>query len=189
MMEPKRQQSSSSNAENRILNNRDCVIAYKKNAILLVGNLDAYILDYAARNKMQSANLNAYILEQLPLCDPTLYTQQFGQRTAEDIVRQEVLVLSYTAHDLAPFARDQGYDGPPFTWDAEDRLHRRARLDAVFMLLYGLDRATAGYVLDTFPILRRQEEARYGGRFRTRDLVLRYMAAFEAGSPEARVAG
>jgi hypothetical protein len=53
----------------------------------------------------------------------------------------DVLHLTYTAHEMAPFARDQGYDGPPFRWDEEDRLRRRARLDAVFFQLYGLDRA------------------------------------------------
>lgn len=164
-------------------------MSYKESASLLIANLGVLILDYVARNKVQSLHMSSYILEQLPLLKRDSFTRKFGQSTAENIVRQEVLALSYTAHDLTPFARDQGYAGPPFTWDAEDRLHRRARLDAVFMLLYGLDRATAGYVLDTFPILRRQEEARYAGRFRTRDLVLRYMAAFEAGNPDARMAG
>lgn len=161
---------------------------YKEGASLLVGNLGALVLDYVCRNKMQSVHLNSYILEQLPLVPPDSFTRRFGALTAEEIVRRDVLALTYTAHDLAPFARDQGYAGAPFTWDEEDRLHRRARLDALFMLLYGLDRATAGYVLDTFPIVRRQEEERYDGRYRTRDLVLRYMAALEAGNPDAKVA-
>ena len=77
----------------------------------------------------------------------------------------------------------------PFLWDEEDRLRRRARLDAAFFLLFGMDRATAGAVMDTFPIVRRTEEERYGGRFRTRALVLRTMAALEAGNPDARVEG
>jgi len=165
------------------------VAAYKESAALLVGNLGAIILDYVARNKVQSTHLNSYILEQLPLVPRAGFARRFGQRSAEDIVREEVLALSYTAHDLAPFARNQGYLGQPFTWSAEDRLHRRARLNAVFMLLYGLDRGVAGYVLNTFPILKRQEEDRFDGRYRTRDLVLRYMAAMEAGNPDARVTG
>lgn len=28
---------------------------------------------------------------------------------------------------MAPFARDLGYEGPPFLWDNEERRHRRAR--------------------------------------------------------------
>ncbi len=87
-----------------------------------------------------------------------------------------------------PASRDQGYDGPPFRWDEEDRLRRRARLDALSFHLYGLDREAADYVLGTFPIVRREEEARWG-RFRSRDLILGYMAALAAGAPDAAVAG
>lgn len=116
----------------------------------------------------------------------SLFTQDFlaqgiqGSGAGPDLIRREVLHLSYTAHDLAPFARDLGYDGPPFVWDAEDRRHRIARLDALFMRLYGLDRDDAGYILDTFPIVRAADEAAFG-RYRTRELVLGYMNALAAG--------
>jgi len=82
----------------------------------------------------------------------------------------------------------RGHTGPPFAWDEEARLHLRARLDALFFLLYGRDRDAARYILSTFPIVREEEEARYQGRFRSRDLILGYMAAFAAGDPSARVA-
>ncbi len=162
---------------------------YKNSAPLLVRNLGSLVLDYVARNKVQSSSLNLFIVEQLPLVSREGFARRFGQRSAEEIIREEVLALTYTSHDMAPFARDQNYAGEPFVWNAEDRLRRRARLNAVFMLLYGLDRDTAGYVLDTFPILKRQEEALHDGRYRTRDLVLRHMAALEAGNPDAKVAG
>ena len=58
---------------------------------------------------------------------------------------------------MAPFARDLGYDGEPFIWDEEER--RGARLDALYFHLYGLSRDDAEYVLDTFPIVRREDEA------------------------------
>ncbi len=168
---------------------RALVARYKESAALLVANLGALVFDYVARNKVQSVHLNSYVVEQLPMVPRTGFARRFGQRSAEEIVRGEVLALSYTSHALAPFARDQGCAGAPFAWDEEDRLRRRARLDAVFMLLYGLDQADARHVLDSFPIVRREQEARYGGRYRTRDLVLRTMAAMEAGNPDARIAG
>jgi hypothetical protein len=71
----------------------------------------------------------------------------------------------------------------------EERLHLRARLDALFFLLYGLDRDAASYILSTFPIVREEEEARYQGRFRSRELILGYMAALAAGNASIRVAG
>ena len=98
-----------------------------------------------------------------------------------------VLRLTYTAHDMAPFARDLGYDGPPFVWNQEERRHLRARLDALYFHLYGLSREDASYVLDTFPIVRKQDEAAFG-RYRTRDLILAYMNALAAGDTETVVA-
>ena len=39
----------------------------------------------------------------------------------------------------------------------------------------------------TFPIIQREEEAQFNGRFRSRDLILGYMAAFGAGDPDSRI--
>ena len=114
-------------------------------------------------------------------------TGKFGSTTARDLVRDHVLRLTYTAHDMEPFARDLGYDGPPFRWDEEERRHLRARLDALYFHLYGLSRKDADYVLGTFPIVRRQDEKKFGS-YRTRDLVLAYMSALAAGDTETVVA-
>jgi hypothetical protein len=154
-----------------------------------LANLCSIPFDFVARQKVQGQHLNWFIVEQLPVVPATGYGRRFGARTAAEIIRADVLHLTYAAHDMAAFARDQGYDGPPFRWDEEDRLRRRARLDAVFFHLYGLDRDAADYVLGTFPIVKREEERRYGGRFRSRDLILGYMAALAAGAPDAPVAG
>lgn len=97
-----------------------------------------------------------------------------------DFVRGEVLRLSYTAHDLEPFARDLGYKGAPFKWDEDDRRHRMARLDALFFQLYGISRDDAAYILDTFPIVREHDEKAFG-RYLTKELVLAYMNAVAAG--------
>lgn len=161
---------------------------YSSNAPLWLGNLNSLILDYVARQKVQGQHLNWFIVEQLPVVPPDAYARHFGPKTAAEIVREDVLHLTYTAHDMAGFARDQGYDGPPFRWDEEDRIRRRARLDALYFHLYGLDRGDADYVLSTFPIVRREEEARWG-RFRSRELVLGFMAALAAGAPDAAIAG
>ena len=68
-----------------------------------------------------------------------------------------------------------------------ERRHLRARLDACYFHLYSLDREDADYVLGTFPIVRREDEARFGS-YRTRDLILAYMNALAAGDTEAVVA-
>jgi hypothetical protein len=63
------------------------------------------------------------------------------------------------------------------------------RTGSVFILLYGFTRDEAGDVVDSFPILREHEEARFDGRYRTRELILRFMAALAAGNPDASVTG
>lgn len=62
-----------------------------------------------------------------------------------------------------------------------------ARLDALYFMLYGLTREEAAYVLDTFPIVREQDEARVN-RYRTKELVLGYMAALAAGDAQTALA-
>ena len=149
--------------------------------------LNSMAFDYVVRQKIQGVTLNWYIVEQFPLIPPNAYKREFGATTARDLVRDHVLRLTYTAHDMAPFARDLGYDGEPFIWDEEERRHLRARLDALYFHLYGLSRDDAEYILATFPIVRREDEAAFG-TYRTRDMTLAYMNALAAGDTEAVVA-
>ncbi|MDE0197365.1 MAG: hypothetical protein OXK78_04165 [Caldilineaceae bacterium] len=153
----------------------------------LVANLCSLSLDYVIRQKLQGTNLSWYIVEQLPVIAPADYDRAFGATTARDLVRHHVLRLTYTAHDMAPFARDLGYHGPPFIWNQEKRRHLRARLDALYFHLYGLSRADAAYILDTFPIVRRHDKAAFG-TYRTKDMVLAYYNALAAGDTDTDVA-
>ena len=167
----------------------------QSNAALLLANLDATVLDFVVRQKAHSTNLNWYIVEQLPVVPPDRYeTILFGHKTAGEIVREAVLELTYTAHDMAPFARVMGYVNewdevkPPFTWDGDRRLHLRAKLDAVFFHLYGVtDRDDIRYIYSTFPIVERQEKAVYGGVYRSCELCLAWMNALATGDPDAEI--
>ena len=162
---------------------------------LLVANLCALVCDYVAKQKIQSRHLNKYILEQLPVVPLDRYKAvRFGPKTAEKIVREAVLELTYTAHDMEPFARDMGYVDkagkvkPPFAWDEPRRLHLRAKLDALFFHLYGVtDRDDIRYIYSTFPIVERKEKASYGGVYRSCELCLAWMNALAAGNPDAEV--
>ena len=153
----------------------------------LIANLNSIPFDYVVRQKLQGTTLNWYIVEQLPVIAPADYDRAFGTTTARDLVRDHVLHLTYTAHDMAPFARDLGYEGPPFIWNEEERRHLRARLDALYFHLYGLSRADAAYILDTFPIVRRHDEAAFG-TYRTKEMILAYYNALAAGDTDTDVA-
>jgi hypothetical protein len=117
---------------------------------------------------------------------------RFGSKSAREIVTFAVLELTYTANDVSQFATDLGYvnaDGfvkPPFIWDEDRRLHLRAKLDAVYFHLYGItDRADVEYIYSTFPIVEREEQAKYRDKYRSRDLCLHYINALAAGHPDA----
>ncbi|MYD62640.1 MAG: hypothetical protein F4W91_16495 [Gemmatimonadetes bacterium] len=163
------------------------IATYRENVWLLATCLNSFALDFVGRQKVQGQHLNWFIVEQLPVIATDDYDHQFGNKTARDLVRDHVLRLTYTAHDLESFARDLGYDGSPFIWDEEERRHLRARLDALYFHLYGLSREEAEYVLSTFPIVQREDEATFG-KYRTRDLILAYMNALNAGDTESVVA-
>ena len=161
---------------------------------LLAANLNATVFDFVTRQKVQGQTLNLFILEQLPVVPFERYrTVSFGPKTAEEIVREAVLELTYTAHDMAPFAREMGHVDeagevlPPFPWDADQRLQLRAKLDALYFHLYGVtDRDDIRYIYSTFPIVQRDEKAAYGA-YRSRDLCLAWTSALAAGHPDAEI--
>ncbi len=167
---------------------------------LLVANLNSIVFDFVARQKIQGQHLNWFIVEQLPVVPPAAYKRRFGSRTAAEIVRDAVLELTYTACDMAPFARDLGHVDdagevrPPFPWDEERRLMLRAKLDALFFLLTGVvdaadpapGREDVAHIFATFLIVEREETARWG-RYRSRDLTLAWINALLAGQPDADI--
>lgn len=154
---------------------------------LLAANLNAMPFDFVTRQKLQGQTLNLFIVEQLPVITPSAYDLAIGNTTARDLVRDHVLRLTYTAQDMELFARDLGYNGSPFIWDEEERRHLRARLDALYFHMYGLSRDDAGYVLGTFPSVKRDDEQAFGC-YRTKEMILAYMSALAAGDTESVVA-
>ena len=155
-------------------------------AAYLLANLNSFGFDYVTRQKVQATNVTWYIVEQLPVIARDGYDRRFGEKTAGELVRDHVLRLTFTSDDMSAFARDLGYTGLPFVWDSEGRRHLRARLDALYFHLYGLSRDDAGYILDTFPIVRRRDEKVFGS-YRTKELILAYMNALAAGDTETVV--
>ena len=163
-------------------------------AALLLANLNAVPFDFVARQKIQGQHLNWFILEQLPVVPPERYEAvRFGPKTAAEIVREAVLELTYTAHDMAPFARDMGHVDeagqilPPFRWDPDRRLMLCAKLDALHFHLYGVTgRDDIRYIYSTFPIVEREEDKAWG-RYRSRDLCLAWLSALEAGRPDVEI--
>jgi len=79
--------------------------------------------------------------------------------------------LTFTAWDLAPFARDCGHDGPPFRWDNARRFLLRCELDAAFFHLYGVNRDDTDYIMETFPVVKKKDIQQHG-TYRTKLTIL-----------------
>jgi len=155
----------------------------------LVANLSSFALDYVARQKVGGTHLNFFIVEQLPVLSPDVYSGTApwaSSLTLSEWMRPRVLELTFTAWDLGGFARDLGWGGAPFRWDHDRRALLRAELDSAFFLLYGVERHDVGYIMETFPIVRRNDESAHG-EYRTKRLILEIydaMAkAIETGEP------
>ncbi|MGW2473112.1 Eco57I restriction-modification methylase domain-containing protein [Streptomyces sp. NPDC001665] len=136
-----------------------------RDSAALVAHFNSFVYDYVTRQKAAGLNLNFFYVRQLPVLPPETAHRH------TDFLTRRVLELTFTAHDMAPFAADLGDTDGPFRWDESRRRQIRAELDAFFFHLYGIGRADTAYILDTFPIVRRKDEARYGG-YRTKDLIL-----------------
>ncbi|MFF8594366.1 Eco57I restriction-modification methylase domain-containing protein [Streptomyces sp. NPDC015220] len=136
-----------------------------KYAPALCAAASAMVFDFIARFKVGGTHLNFFITYQLPVPSPKQMEPHLS------FVTRRVLELTYTARDMSPFARDLGDTDAPFHWDENRRSAIRAELDAFFFHLYGINRDDVSYILDTFPIVQRKDEEKYG-EYRTKNLIL-----------------
>ena len=106
--------------------------------------------------------------------------------------------LSHMRFDLKALSQDCGWSGPPFRWDEERRFLLRCELDAAFFHLYlgpetewrqqpealtkafPTPRHAVDYILDTFPIVKRKDEAKFNGDYRTKRTILEIYDALAA---------
>ena len=155
--------------------------------LCILGNTNALVFDFCARQKVGGNHMNFFLLEQLPVLPPSFY------RTPDvAYVASRVLELVYTADDMQPLADAlRAAASPlattvpraPYRWDETRRALLRAELDAWFARAYGLTRDELRYILDpadvrgpdfpseTFRVLKEKELAKFG-EYRTRRLVL-----------------
>ena len=171
-----------------------------KEELFLAGCLNSFVVDYVLRQKASGGNASLFILEQLPI---------FKDLDSEKLpwLIYRLIELTYTAWDLQPLAAACNYVCPPFKWDEERRFIMRCELDAAFFHLYlpaeanGCWKAVQGetsaallrlnasfptprdavsYIMDTFPIVSRNDEEKWGD-YRTKRVVLEiYDAMAEA---------
>jgi hypothetical protein len=131
----------------------------------LLAAMASYPVDYVSRQKLGGLNFNFFVFEQLPLYGPEFFAMPCTwdkSVSIRDWILPRILELTYSAWDLQPFAKDLGYHEPPFIWDEDRRFLLRCELDAAFFHLYGIDKEDVDYIMETFTIVKRKDERRYG---------------------------
>jgi hypothetical protein len=157
-----------------------------------VAKLSSIVFDYIARQKVGGTTLAGYIIEQLPVLSLDTFEAQcvwHPPLRVRQWLFSRVLELTYTAWDLEAFAKDCGYNGPPFRWDEDRRFLLRCELDAAFFHLYlgmpeewqkgpeslidlfSTARSAVEYIMETFPIVRKQDMKTHG-RYHTKETIL-----------------
>lgn len=153
-------------------------------APLLQAVWSSMVFDYVSRQKLSGTHMTYGVVKQLPCPTPAVFDEPapWGGATLAEFVRPRVLELTYTSHRMAGYARDvlalpaRSTVGGPFRWLSERRVQLIAELDAAMLHVYGLSRAEAKHVLDSFFVVAKYEE-RDSGEYRTKRLVL---AAYDA---------
>ncbi len=110
-------------------------------------------VEWGGTQKIGGTHLTYTFLKQFPILRPDNYSTD-----DLDYIVPRVLELVYTAWGMQSFARDLGYDGPPFAWDEDRRALLRAELDAYYARLYGLTRKQLRYILDPHDLTDRELE-------------------------------
>lgn len=174
---------------------------------IIQASFSSIIIDFVVRQKLGGINLTNFIIKQLPHHSKSIFkdpeSKKWLDTTLAFWIIKRVLELTYTAWDLEAFAKDCGYNGPPFRWDEERRFLLRCEIDAAFFHLYfpsaangewrianraegavrdetpeelkrhfPTPRDAVAYIMDTFPIVRRKDEEKYDGDYRTKRVIL-----------------
>ncbi|MFE0206103.1 Eco57I restriction-modification methylase domain-containing protein [Streptomyces sp. NPDC058985] len=141
------------------------LLAFSRAPMLLCAAWSSFAFDYTARQNLGGTHLKFFTVKQLPVPTPTQLTAH------KSWIIPRVVELAYTSADMAGLSVEAGDVGTPFVWNEYRRQAIRAELDALFFHLYGISREDADYILETFPIVRRKDEAKYGS-YRTKELIL-----------------
>lgn len=128
----------------------------------------SFAFDYVARQMLSNMHLQFTVVRQLPMPSSTHVDGSclpMGRPVSSWIALRVDRLNGWIVGEL-------------------ERARVRAELDAAAFHLYGLDRQEVSYVMDTFPIVKRKDEAAFGS-FRTKELIL---AAYDAMA-EAKASG
>jgi len=138
--------------------------------LLHTANMNSFWFDFTVRAKV-TLNFPPVILEQCPC----IKSEHISESILNEI-ESRVLKLTYTSTDLNDFGEAFGLT-TPHQWNDKERFQLQCELDAIYAHLYGLEKEEMDYILETFPIVKRKDIAKYGS-YRTKETILQLYDEF-----------
>lgn len=148
-----------------------------RRTLCLLANLNAFVLDYAVRQKVGGVTLNFFIVNQLPMLPPDAYDQKcpwHQRQKLERWISDRVLKLTCTADDMRPLAEACGLKSPVHKWHPDERARLTAELDAAYFRLYGVSRDDVEYILSTFAVAGRPDQGELGAATPAKRILAAY---------------
>jgi hypothetical protein len=145
--------------------------------LVILACLNSILIDFCAKKKVSGANLNGYIIKQLPLLDPL----RLNDVQINFIFTRVLLILA--SNGSLPPSFDVNLMQASGPLQSQDTSIFRAEIDAFLAKIYNLNRNDLEYILgpermdgetqqiETFRVLK-SVEIREFGEFQTRRLVL-----------------
>jgi hypothetical protein len=169
--------------------------------LCLMWMANSFVLDYVCRQKIGGTHINYFYLKQLPFLDPTNLDEKLFCAENETLVSwvlPRVLELTLVADDILALADDFGIPRVAFDWNEDRRFEITCELDAAAFHVYlpsnddgswlrqdgesakeltrlsqdfAKPRNAVAHIFECFPIVRRDDEARFNC-YRTKERVL-----------------
>ncbi|MBK8445253.1 MAG: hypothetical protein IPL41_00585 [Micropruina sp.] len=149
-------------------------------AIPLLAIWNSFAFDFVARQKVGGTHLKYFTVRQLPVPAPNHLAQRlpWADVSWNDWLGVRVLNLLVDSDDMDALAADFGVKRTPRPWDVHGRQLLRAELDGAMFHLFGIAREDVEYIMETFPIVKRKDVAKFGS-YRTNELIMQVYDAMQ----------
>ena len=137
---------------------------------ILAGQYNSFAFDYVLRQFLSQPSIPQGTFEQIPTLTReriAAHDHLLGSAMRWVVVRVGALLC--TGAELVHFAQDLRISSR--AWDPTERERLRTELDAAYFHFFGVERDDVVYIMETFPIVKRKDEATYG-EYRTKRLIL-----------------
>lgn len=135
---------------------------------------NSFIFDFVARQKTGGTHLKYFTVRQLPMLPLTslaLIPCWTNGVALSSWLNVRSLYLLSDSTDMIPLRTEFSDSIDLGKWSELRRRHVRVEIDAAMFHLYGIERDDVDYIMETFPIVRRKDEAAHG-EYRTKRLIL-----------------